>query len=233
MDAATLIVGVLTLICGIAFCFTGYKFFRYLLPLWGFIAGFWISEAFVAALFGDSNSAVIAGWIVGVVGGLALAALSYFIYQAALAILGWTFGLWLMAAILGWVGMEPRVLVVILALLGATLIAVLTFQKTIQKYLVIIFTAWIGTTGIVFGLLLLLSPLSHDDFRSGLEPLLPSIVQQLWMATVLWIFLALLGIGIQLITTRDQGEELSSEPAEQENEEMEEEGDFYNPDFAS
>jgi hypothetical protein len=233
MDAGTLIVGVFTLIYGIAFCFVGYKYFRFLLPLWGFIAGFWIIEAFIAALFGDSNSAVIAGWIVGLVGGAALAALSYFIYQAALAILGGTFGLWLVAAILGWLGMESSVLVAILATLGAILFAVLTFQKTIQKYLVIIFSAWIGATGIVVGLLFLLSPLSVDDFRSGLAPLLPSILQELWVAALLWIFLALLGIGIQLLTTRDKEEEPALEPEELESDSKEEESDFYNPDFAS
>ncbi len=233
MEAGNLIVGVLTLIYGIVFCFLGYKFFRILLPLWGFIAGFWISEAFIATLFGDSNSAVIAGWIIGLVGGLALAALSYFIYQAALAILGATFGLWLVAAILGWLGMDSRVLVTILALLGAILFAVLTFQKSIQKYLIIIFSALIGATGIVMGLLFLLSPSIFDEFRSGLTPLLPSIVQESLAAALLWIFLALLGVGIQLLITRDKEELPAPEPVELESDGTEEESEFYNPDFAS
>jgi hypothetical protein len=233
MDAGALIVGVFTLIYGIAFCFVGYKYFRFLLPLWGFIAGFWISEAFVAALFGDSNSAVIAGWIVGLVAGLTLAALSYFIYQAALAILGATFGLWLVAAILGWLGLESSVLVTILALLGAILFAVLTFQKAIQKYLIIIFSALIGATGIVVGLLFLLVPSSVDHFRSGLSPLLPSILQESSVAALLWIFLALLGVGIQLLITRDKEEIVEPESVELESESTEEESDDFNADFAS
>jgi len=233
MNAGTLIVGVFTLIYGIAFCFVGYKYFRFLLPLWGFIAGFWISEAFFAALFGDSNSAVIAGWIVGLVGGLTLAALSYFIYQAALAILGATFGLWLVAAILGWLGLESSVLVTILALLGAILFAVLTFQKAIQKYLIIIFSALIGATGIVVGLLFLLVPSSVDHFRSGLSPLLPSILQESSVAALLWIFLALLGVGIQLLTTRDKEEIIEPESVELESESTEENSDNFNADFAS
>ena len=98
MDIGTLVVGVFTLLFGAAFCFLGYRFFRILLPIWGFIAGFWVGEAFVAAIFGDSNTAIIAGWIVGLIGGLLLAGLSLFLFKVAVAILGATFGLWFVAA---------------------------------------------------------------------------------------------------------------------------------------
>ncbi|MGD2049293.1 MAG: DUF4203 domain-containing protein [Chloroflexota bacterium] len=203
MDISTLVVGVCTLLFGAAFCFLGYRYFRILLPIWGFIAGFWVSEAFVARIFGDSDTAIIAGWIIGLAGGLILAGLSYFLFKVAVAILGATFGLWFVAALLSWLGMESSLLVSILAILGAILFAVLTFQENLRKYLVIAFTALIGATGIVLGLLFLFSPLSVDIFRAGLAPLVPSVLQESGLAAVLWLVLALLGAAIQWINSRD------------------------------
>lgn len=203
MDIGTLVVGIFTLLFGAAFCFLGYRYFRILLPIWGFIAGFWVSEAFVARIFGDSNAAIIAGWIAGLAGGLILAGLSYFLFKVAVAILGATFGLWFVAALLSWLGMESSLLVSILAILGAILFAVLTFQENIRKYLILAFTALIGATGIVLGLLFLFSPLSVEIFRAGLASLVPSVLQESGLAAVLWLVLAILGAAIQWINSRD------------------------------
>ncbi len=211
MDTGTLLVGAFTLLFGIAFCFLGFKYFRYLLAIWGFIAGFWISEALIGTIFGASDPAVIAGWIVGLIGGLALAGLSYFLYNAAVAILGATFGLWFVAGLLTWIGMESSLLVAILAILGAILFAVLTFQDSVRKYLVIAITALIGATGIVSGLLFLFGPLTVEVFRSGQAPLLPSLLQELWLALVLWLLLAVLGAAVQWLTTREPEAEALSE----------------------
>jgi hypothetical protein len=214
MDIGTLVVGVFTLLFGAAFCFLGYRYFRILLPIWGFIAGFWVGEAFVATIFGDSNTAIIAGWIVGLIGGLILAGLSLFLFKVAVAILGATFGLWFVAGLVTWLGMESSLLVAILAILGAILFAVLTFQDNIRKYLIIAFSALIGATGIVLGLLFLFSPLSVDIFRSGLAPLVPSVLQESWQAAVLWLVLALLGAAIQWISSRDVNTEEAYERGE-------------------
>lgn len=211
MDTGTLLVGAFTLLFGIAFCFLGFKYFRFLIAIWGFIAGFWISEAFIGTIFGASNPAVIAGWIVGLIGGLVLAGLSYFLYNAAVAILGATFGLWFVAGLLTWIGMESSLLVAILAILGAILFAVLTFQDSVRKYLVIAITALIGATGIVSGLLFLFGPLTVEVFRSGQAPLLPSLLQELWLALVLWLLLAVLGAAVQWLTTREPEAEAPSE----------------------
>lgn len=207
MDIGALFIGVFTLLFGAAFCFLGNRYFRILLPIWGFIAGFWVSEAFVATIFGDSNTAIIAGWIAGLIGGLVLAGLSFFLFKVAVVILGATFGLWFMAGLLTWLGMESSLLVTILAISGAILFAVLTFQDNIRKYLIIAFSALIGATGIVVGLLFLFDPSMVENFRSGVAPLLPSIVQELWLAAVLWLVLALLGAAIQWIASRDVNSE--------------------------
>lgn len=214
MDIGTLVVGVFILLFGAAFYFLGYRYFRILLPIWGFIAGFWVSEAFVATISGDSNAAIIAGWIAGLIGGLVLAGLSFFLFKAAVVILGATFGLWFVAGLLTWLGMESSLLVAILAISGAILFAVLTFQGNIRKYLIIAFSALIGATGIVVGLLFLFDPLTVDIFRSGIAPLLPSIVQESWLAAVLWLVLALLGAAIQWIASRDVNAEEAYEGGE-------------------
>ncbi len=221
MDVGTFLVGLFTLLFGGALCFAGLRFFRILLPIWGFVAGFWIGEALIAAIFGDSNTAIIAGWVVGLIGGLVLAALAYWIYRAALAILGAGFGLWLFAALLTWIGLESNLLVAILAIFGAILFAILALQDTLGKYLTIALTALLGATGIIVGLLFLIGPLTVENFRAGLAPLLPSVLQESWLAALLWLLLAVLGGLIQWLTTRgsedteEPEDELGDEPVEE------------------
>ena len=57
MDIQTLLLGILAIAIGAAVCFAGYKFFLVLLPLFGFVAGFWLGSAALTELFGGSTSA--------------------------------------------------------------------------------------------------------------------------------------------------------------------------------
>ena len=205
MDIMTIIAGLLLLAFGAAFGFFGYRYFRFLLPVWGFIAGFWISELLVAALLGDGDTAVIIGWIAGLAGGIILAFFSYTLFNVALVILGASFGLWFVAALLTWIGLESGLLIGILAIGGAILFAILTFERRIRRYLVIVFSALIGALSILSGLMFIFGDYTLDDFRITTVPL-PPILQESTLAVVLWLLLAAVAVGIQLIMTRDMGD---------------------------
>jgi hypothetical protein len=59
-----------------------------------------------------------------------------------------------------------------------------------------------------------------DIFRSGLAPLVPSVLQESWQAAVLWLVLALLGAAIQWISSRDVNTEEAYERGEKTTGEM-------------
>ena len=50
------LIGALVLLVGLLFCFVGYRFFRILITIWGFFAGFNLGTAAMTALFNNSLS---------------------------------------------------------------------------------------------------------------------------------------------------------------------------------
>src|SRR5438132_13651524 len=77
------LIGLLVLLVGAAFCFAGYRFFRILIAVWGFFAGFNLGAAGMTALFGQSFVGRTTGWILGLVLGLVLAVLADFFCDVA------------------------------------------------------------------------------------------------------------------------------------------------------
>src|SRR6187551_1705396 len=54
--------GVITLFFGTLLLFGGYRFFMFLLPIWGFIFGFGLGAQTIQALFGDAFLATVTSW---------------------------------------------------------------------------------------------------------------------------------------------------------------------------
>src|SRR2546430_17271978 len=61
------LIGVLVLLVGATFCFVGYRFFRILIAVWGFFAGFNLCAAAMTALFGQNSLAMPTGSTLGLV----------------------------------------------------------------------------------------------------------------------------------------------------------------------
>ena len=82
-----LLMAILAVVIGLAFCFGGWRFFLLLLPIWGFVVGFGLGSEVVRAIFNDGTFATLLSWIVGFVFAVVFAVLSYLYYYAAIAIL--------------------------------------------------------------------------------------------------------------------------------------------------
>lgn len=201
----TWIIGLFLLIVGAALCFIGYRQFRFLIPVWAFVAGFWIGEAIIASIFPPDAAWIIIGWLVGLVAGLGLAALAIVSHQAAVIILGATFGWWLASGLLAWLEIDQGLVNSILIILAAVLFAGLTFMDTIRRYVLIAFTALVGAGGIASGLLFLVGDLTAETFRDSFTTM-AFIWQESVLVTALWVLLAGVGATVQIVTTREESE---------------------------
>jgi hypothetical protein len=191
----TLIVAVLLLIIGVAFCFGGYKWFMILLPILGFLVGFIIGAAAVSSVYGESILSLMVIAVAGLITGLILAVLVYMFFNLAIILLGASLGFTLGSGIASYLGFEAGFIPVIAGLIVAVIVGFLAFRMNLPKYIIIALTALIGSEALLSGALLLIGFVSLDDLEQGL---LGSIMSYSAVGSFIWLALAVVGAAVQL-----------------------------------
>jgi hypothetical protein len=187
----------LLVVGGLVSCFAGYRFFRAVLVLYGFVLGALIATSLVGA--GNTTQLVVAAIAGGVVGGLIL----YLAYYVGVALVGAAFGAFVVHAIWAQVGDDPHPLVVILfSIAGAATAMVL------QRYVIIVATAFGGAWTLLVGALALSGDSRALDAASTgnvwiVYPFSPD-PEQRWLV-VAWLTVGMVGMFVQLgITGRSK-----------------------------
>jgi hypothetical protein len=100
-----IIIGLIALGVGAAFCFAGFKYFLLLLPIWGFIMGFIFGSNLIFNLSsGDGFFATSLAILSGLLFGVGFAILSYLYYYFAVILLGGAIGYSLGIGFMDWLG---------------------------------------------------------------------------------------------------------------------------------
>ncbi len=132
------------LAAGLLACFQGYRLFRWLLAIYGFMGGAYLAAQFVEGMGPWASAGVMVG------GGLVGALLLLLVYLAGVAVLG--AGLGALAVSLFWTPQtgEAEVWVVVVACLIGAIAAV-----TLQRYVIIVGTSFGGAWTALVGALAL------------------------------------------------------------------------------
>ena len=188
----------LLLLGGIISCFFGYRLFRTVLAIFGFIVGGMLASS----LFGVSNTTMmLVAWVVG---GLAGAFVLIFAYFLGVALAGASIGAAVANLMFSIGNRDPRVIVVVLCSVAGAIAAMY-----LQRYFIIVFTAFGGAWTMIVGAMALVG--NRTALRAAASgdvwvayPLNPAPGQQ-WVVIV-WIVLSLIGAGVQLgITGGEKG----------------------------
>ncbi len=189
-------VAVILLVGGLMACFAGYRLFRVVLGIYGFMVGAAVTISIVGHM---STFALIAAAIVGGLVGAALMVAAYFIGVGLV-------GGGLASLALHWVWQimrhhdPPTAVLVVVAVVGALL------ALSVARYVVVFGTALGGSwTGIV-GALSLWSRAPAQLAAAGawsLSPLEPA--PNRWWFFIVWIGVAIVGAVVQLATTTKLG----------------------------
>jgi len=187
------------LMFGSILAFAGYRFFLFLLPVWGFFFGFALGAQTIQAIFNSGFLIDLASWVVGLFVGLAFAVLSYLFFAAAVILaagsLGYTLGIGLMLAI----GFDMGFLTWIVGIAVAVIFVVGVFYLSLYKWAIIIATSVMGAGVIVGTLLFILGKLPPAQ-------LVANPVQVALNDSPLWVLLliviAVLGLLAQYQSTR-------------------------------
>lgn len=190
----------IALLFATALIFGGYRFFLFLLPIWGFFGGFVLGSTAIEALFNTGLFATVTGWVVGFVVGAIFALLSYFFYAAAVAVAAGILGYMLGVGIMDLFGLNGLAFITfIVGTLAAIALVIVTIRYNLQKYVIIAATA-IGGAALVAGTIML------GVGGVSLLQLAESPLRLLWQASpflaIVFVLLAVAGIAVQIWANR-------------------------------
>jgi hypothetical protein len=184
----------IALLLGAVICFGGYRFFLFLLPIWGFFFGFGLGAQAVQTLFGEAFLATVTSWAVGFVVAVVFAVLSYLFYIVAVALVGASLGYGLVVAFMGAIGFPFGIITWITAAAAAIVLAFITVRFNLAKYVIIIATA-LGGAGLAIGTLVMgvegvsVAQASTDPIRTMLQG------SPLW--SIIFVLMAAAGMFVQ------------------------------------
>jgi len=192
---------VLALLVGIWACFSGYRFFLILLPIWGFFAGLWLGAYTVTAIFGTGFLATVSGLVVGIIVGVIGAVLSYLFYMVGVAIIAGWFGAALASGIMTAIGFDSGLVVTLVAIVSAVIAIAVTLLLNIQKYVLMVITAVAGANVILLSGLVAFGRVTLEELQAIGNLILP-ITQDSVFWLIVWLALAVLGVVFQIRTNR-------------------------------
>jgi len=191
----TLIIAILAVLIGAAFCFGGWRFFLVLLPFWGLLTGFNIGTEATRALLGDGTFATLTSWAIGIVLALVFAAIAYLYWYGAIAVLAGTVGYILGASAWGLIGSEQGVLAFVIGIVVGAVFAIAALVLNVPKYLVVALTAIGGSAMIIAGWFILSGQIPSDNITwnaIGRE------ISESFVWLVVWLGLAVAGFVAQM-----------------------------------
>jgi hypothetical protein len=201
MTLQDFLIGALILLIGAAFCFAGYRFFRILVAIWGFFAGFNLGAAGMAALFGQGFLGTATGWVLGLVLGLVCAFAAYFFYYVAVVLLGASVGYSIGSGLMAAFGLNnPGFLSVTVGVVFALSFVLLILLLNLPKLLIMAYTALGGAVALLAGLLTLLGQVHVATMQFGVAV---ALVRASWFWSIVAIALAVIGFVAQWRTTQE------------------------------
>jgi hypothetical protein len=168
MSIEGILIGLLAIGIGLAWAFYGLKLFTILLPLWAFFFGLVAGAQWGQDVFGQGFFTSVLSWIIGLVVGIVLAAISFFWYYAAIVILGGAVGYALGIGFFDWLGLGTGVIPTIVGLIVGAIFAIGTFVLGVPVILVMVFSAFSGAVAVVNGVFIFVGLVKVADLGWGI-----------------------------------------------------------------
>ncbi|HLE13231.1 MAG TPA: hypothetical protein VI776_00675 [Anaerolineales bacterium] len=200
MGFETFCATLLALLFAAVVAFAGYRFFLFLLPVWGFFFGFMLGAQTLQALFGTGFLADVTSWVFGLVVGLVFAVLSYLFYIVAVAVIAGSLGYALGVGLMGAIGFDFGLISWLVGIVLAVVVAGATILLNIQKWVIIAATAILGSAALVGTMMFGLGVYSQLQVLVQ-NPVRVALQNSPWW-TLLFLGLAIAGFLVQYRTSR-------------------------------
>lgn len=178
---------ILLLLGGLLACFAGYRIFRTVLAIYGFILGAMLASSTMGS---DQTLWMI---VAAIVGGLIGAVIMIFAYFLGVALVGAGIGAFVAHLVWAALGRDPHLFIVILFAVSGALGAL-----ALQRYVIIGATSFAGAWTVIIGALALLRPAEGASRQEvwTLYPFGPAPGEP-WVLFA-WLALGLVGAAVQI-----------------------------------
>lgn len=190
-----ILLGLILLVAGLGLVFSGLRVFFFMLPIAGFITGFFTGAILIANLMDQGFLSTVVGWIVGIVLGLIFAAISYLYWYIGAILSAGAAGASLMSGLANAFGVDTGWILVLAALIGTAIFVIVAVMLNLPVFVVLVNTAIVGAYTVIAGLLLILNRANLDDMGYGAAH---AAVDDHWFWWLVVVILAGLGIFSQL-----------------------------------
>jgi hypothetical protein len=199
---ATIIVGIILLVFGTAFCFYGFRTFLILLSIVGFIAGFYIGAQAMQIALDEGFLATTLSIIVGLGAGLVGAFASYVLLILGIVLVAGIMGFAITAGIMDLFSIDTSCLSSLVGLASAVVAVWLTMKYKLVGNVLIAITAFLGADLIILSVLLFFNRISVEQIASPLGTFSP-ILSESPLCIVLLLVLFGAGVYVQYLASRD------------------------------
>lgn len=188
-------VGLFLVVFGFAIAFIGIQVFFAILPMLGFITGFFAGSIAVTGLFGDGFLSTVTGWIVGAVIGVGFAFIAWYWWYAGVLLSAGASGALLASTLAEAIGVSAGWALFLFGAIGAAAFMFVTLVLNLPVYLVIVNTAIAGASIVIGGVMLLFDRIDTEELDEGVGI---AIAEVSWWWVLAWAVIAAVGIGRQL-----------------------------------
>ncbi len=195
-----LLVALLVIAIGLAALFAGYRLFRELLPLFGFVVGFVAGAGFIASWLGEGFLQSVLGIAIGVVLGLFFAVIAYAWWWVGVILVVAGFGFAIGYGVLPAFGIDVGIVNWIVGVAVAVILAFGAAALRLPRAIIIVETALWGAAAVIAGVLIIANQVEVEELGTGAVQATIG-VSVAW--TIAWLVLAVVGMGVQSMTARD------------------------------
>lgn len=195
-----LLFALIAMLLGASLCLAGYRLARFLIPLWGLLAGFLLGASAMADALNNGFIGTTMGIVVGLIVGVVFALLAYFFFSLAVILYTAGLGYWLGTSMVLFLGFDKGFLSATIGIIVGAIFGLFALFGNLTKYFLIVVTSFGGAVIVFGGFLLLLNKIQLDAFSYASAS---ELVSQSWFLSLLAVAAGLFGMIIQLSTNRD------------------------------
>ena len=189
-----IILGILAIVAGGVMLFAGNLVLRFVLPIWGFFAGFAFGAGLVAELADDRVLGTVLGWILGLLFALIFAIFAYLYFAVAVILAMSAFGFAIGSGLVVALGIDWNWVAVLVGLVVGAVLGLLSVFANMPMVVLVVLGSFAGAVGVVGGLMLLVGSLDSADFTKGA---FTDAIQDSWGWYLTLLVLAFGGMAVQ------------------------------------